>query len=357
MGIPIGPDTSLALAELILSAIDARFASSMAKHSTGGGLPALRMIDDFEYYARTRDEAEDALLAWELAASHFELNINPTKTFIRELPYDLETPWAVTLSQFQFDRSSVATLQNDLVNFFSQAFELASRFKEDGVISRAISIATRNGLAADPRTSSTFMDLLLPAMIAEPSSLKYGYRSLGAVSAAGRTINRTVIQKTLNEIVRFHAPLEHGSEVAWAIFLLHQLSCKLESPVATNLANMEDNICLILLSEMVAEGLIDGAVPDMGKVIQRAEMSGVEADTDWLLAYESAAHRWTSGSQIQADTWLGPMLAAGVRFLDFSAMPAGSLLAREAGEGEEVLLDWDEDFHEEEDASEDFYAR
>ena len=66
MGIPIGPDTSLLIAEIVLGAIDAELARRRIIHG-------FRYIDDYEFGFRTLSEAEEALAIFQEILNIYEL--------------------------------------------------------------------------------------------------------------------------------------------------------------------------------------------------------------------------------------------------------------------------------------------
>lgn len=117
MGIPIGPDTSLVIAELIMQRCDQELLTKLP------GLKGHRFIDDYELSFQTRTEAEDAFSILETCLSEYELALNPKKTRVLELPLPLEAPWATELKLFTF-RSSKSGQAADLSNYFSRAYSL-----------------------------------------------------------------------------------------------------------------------------------------------------------------------------------------------------------------------------------------
>ena len=280
------------------------------------------MIDDFEYYARSRSEAEDALLAWERAAAHFELLLNIDKTFIKELPYEFQFTWAITLSQYRFDISASARLRDDVINYFSLVFDLASAHRGDAIVSYAISRPIMQQLAANEWARALILDLLIPAMLSEPSTMPYALDLAQIAIAAGAVLNRPAFQNALNEIAHFHARLEHGYEVAWSLYLMHQLHLKLEPETAAEISRINDNMSLILLRQLITRGLLEAAAPDMSTAEGRVVEPDVFRDSDWLLAYEFAAQGWGSDVEIRKDPYLSDCLSAGVKFLDFAPAPA-----------------------------------
>ncbi len=74
IGIPIGPDTSRLIAELILSRIDLELAEKFPM------LEGIRYIDDYEFAFATRSKAEEVLSHLQHLLNEFELALNTNKT-------------------------------------------------------------------------------------------------------------------------------------------------------------------------------------------------------------------------------------------------------------------------------------
>jgi hypothetical protein len=79
-GIPVGPDTSFVLGEVILSTVDELTAREL-KSARG-----YRYYDDYEIAVGSRGEAEGALHRLQDVLATFGLQLNPAKTKILELP-------------------------------------------------------------------------------------------------------------------------------------------------------------------------------------------------------------------------------------------------------------------------------
>ena len=313
-GMPIGPDSSLAFAELVLAAVDIEMAAKIASH-WHTTLPALRITDDLEYFASSRTEAEDALLAWEMAAASFELQVSPAKTRTIELPTALTDHWPIALQQFT-SRSKPLQIANDLTAYVSIANEMAGRNSRSAVSGYAIQ--RTNSLPSvftEAAAWSVHFNLLLVSVIVAPADLRYLADVLQRAATAGLPLDKDALAGTLQEIVSYHAPLEHGAEVSWALFIMHEHAIPLSSANATKVAGMFDNVSLLLLQCLNAKGIVDGDRPDLSEAITRAESSGVACSSDWRLAYEMSARNWCNPAEMRNDPWLGPMLDAGVAFL------------------------------------------
>lgn len=91
MGIPIGPDTSFLLAEILLGSFDADLIQRL------GNRPGIRVMDAYEFPFDTYSEAEEGISSLQDQLAEFELNLNHRKTAILECPIPLYPPWLMEL--------------------------------------------------------------------------------------------------------------------------------------------------------------------------------------------------------------------------------------------------------------------
>jgi hypothetical protein len=112
VGIPIGPDTSRLLAEVLLSRIDIELADKVH------GLTGIRYIDDYEFSFATRSDAERTLSHIQHFLNEFELALNPSKTAILELPDYFDPRWTPPIRVFPFRIAGSTGQKNDLTAFF-----------------------------------------------------------------------------------------------------------------------------------------------------------------------------------------------------------------------------------------------
>jgi hypothetical protein len=130
-GIPIGPDSSLVIAELLAAAIDEELAQRVTP------LRAFRYYDDYELTFENRSRAEEALAHLQRILTSYELDLNPTKTAIRELPVASERSWILRIRDYEF--GTKRTTQQRIISFFDDVFELRAREAGSYVVGYAIS--------------------------------------------------------------------------------------------------------------------------------------------------------------------------------------------------------------------------
>src|SRR5262249_47002652 len=125
-GLPIGPDTSLAISEILLAEVDETLA---AKATINGGV---RFIDDIELSFKRLADAEAAVAALEALLNEFELQLNAAKTKIVKLPESLDASFATQLRPYI--PPEIGASRSHWTDYFNLAFNLATKYPADGVL-------------------------------------------------------------------------------------------------------------------------------------------------------------------------------------------------------------------------------
>ncbi len=161
-GIPIGPDTSFVIGEIIGSAMD-KSLQQRIPHIRGA-----RSMDDYYLYFPTLSHAERCIATLHEIAQEFELDINDTKTQIIPLPDALERRWKSDLRTLSI-RDQAGPQAFDLLTLFDRAFEHSKDFPSDSVLT----YAAKQTLGADIKSDNWELceSLLLRAALAEPTML------------------------------------------------------------------------------------------------------------------------------------------------------------------------------------------
>ena len=308
-GIPIGPDTSLVVAELVLSAVDAVLQQNAV-------LSGFRYVDDYELVFPTQSAAEEAMAAIQNTLNDFGLILNPRKTFIQELPRSLNNRWAIELSRFPVRGNDHPVAQrDDIVSLFSIAFDAFSTDSGSAALQYAIS-RVRN-VPLHKHAWPTFQNCLLNAATADASTLRWVLDAIVAPhKPAGHLVEKEAFADTCSSIIRRHAPQGHGSEVSWVLWGCLALDVTLNGSVSQLIGQMDDDVVALLAlqceeSEVLPAGSLNRQLWATSVAAPNA------ADSDhWLLAYEGHVKGWLPNPDLTTDPIFGPMLRAGVSFFD-----------------------------------------
>lgn len=311
IGIPIGPDTSLVIAEAILSSIDVQLSGTITRRG-------FRYIDDIACGFRTIAEAEETLGRLQHLIGDLQLQLNPRKTRIVELPSELEAPWVPHLRLFAFRSSTAGAQQTDLLSYFSRAFELAANHREEAIL--RYSVQRMRSVSIFENNWGLYESLLLQCLSVEPGTApavigelyKYHLRM---------PLDRTRVTESLQQLIEDHAPLRHGSEVVWALWGAICLGCTLDAKVVEKSLLASDPCVALCALHAKAKGLVVGPV-DVSP-LEALMHDGELTDTQWLLAYEANVKGWlpNKGGKdfVAAHKHFGPMKAAGVSFYEEAA--------------------------------------
>ena len=281
IGIPIGPDTSLVISEIVLSAIDVAFHRRMP-HVKG-----FRFVDDYEFGVLSYSMAEETLLLLQETLKDFELNLNFGKTRILELPVPLDPLWVSELRSFTF-RQTQRTQKSDLVHYFSKAFELAALNQDDFVLKYAI--ARLRGLRIDSANWDIVQDFLFQCLMCEPSTFLVTLERLMEAHQNGFPINLGQVDEAMNYQIAYNSPTGKTSEVAWALWALIFWSVPLNQLAADSVSRVEDSIVALLSLDAEIRGLIPSGLDHTLWESFMTEQDLVERQ--WLLAYEASVKNW-----------------------------------------------------------------
>jgi hypothetical protein len=275
VGIPVGPDTSLIIAEIIATSIDQQIEAA-------GITQGLRYVDDFHLYFRSRGDCEYAIAALHAAAGQYELDINDAKTLIEEVPDVSEPSWKNILRATPLNGANV--FAPDLLSYFNAAFQFSLVNPFDGVLKYAVS-RSAGFIVSD---FELYQSLLCRCMIAEPSCLP---DVLGILrkSKLNVMLSPKSLVLTIEELCRYHAPLQHGYEVAWALWFAIEFGLKLSREIAVSVSSVEDDSVALVALHARERTLLD---PDPS-IVWHSWLTKDQLNLEhWLAAYELSVKGW-----------------------------------------------------------------
>ena len=267
-------------------------------------LNGFRYLDDYEFGFSTYSEGEQVLADLQGELGAYELHLNPRKTSLSELPGALEHPWATELKAFRIEWGS-SRQKNDLVGYFSRAYELSRNYPDDSVLRFALGRMRRN-VVAQPNWP-LYESMLLHIMTVESGALSQVLDELIRYDQAGYQVNRLKLSDALHHIIRQHWSVNHGSEVAWAIWGCVLFGISLDDQTATQAASMDDSVVAILALDARSKGLIGHNV----NLTFWASMMTTQSlyEENWLLSYEANVKSWLPSTGVQDHVIVDPQFA------------------------------------------------
>lgn len=277
LGIPTGPDTSYLIAELITSRVD-----DSLKENLPSTITRFRYIDDFYFFCRTLSEAEIVLTQLTKSLNDFELELNPDKTKIVEMPVEFEPDWVSELREFKFSGFSKKQ-KIDIINYFNKAFAYSKKYPNDFVIKYAITRIKNKKFSKE--NWIIYENLLLQSVLSEPSVIKVVLEILLKYSNIDYSIRKNVVKATLYAI--FDANIIHGNtyEILWSLWVAKSLKIKVNADYANMLILMDDPLIALVINDMISQNLISSKI-DRSIWKQHESFEGLFSE-HWIYAYEA----------------------------------------------------------------------
>jgi hypothetical protein len=312
-GIPVGPDTSRIVAEILLAGVesDGRFAESIK------GMKAYRLLDDFVIGFDDELLAKKALAALRSALWTFNLQLNDDKSSVAHARTHFRDKW-----QLEFD--SIAILDRDTP-------------KQAGDIYRLIDLTLY--FCAEAKTAA-------PAHWAcrRLSSLKNVTKNLGVVldvmfrlardfpsctnHVAAFLINHQIecssadltkrISIWVKSMFREHLHHNHDFELAWCLLVNGVFRIAVDKDDLGTSGERPHSVVFAMLGMLQERGMLPVTLsnwdwrPDFKK--------GGILGKDWLPYYEAVRRKWTTDktmvSAVRSQPVLAKMLDNGVTFLE-----------------------------------------
>ncbi len=317
LGIPIGPDTSLVVAELLLCTADVELEKRL-KSTCSYPFKGFRYSDDSEFTFQNRADAESALSIIQQVISEFELSINPEKTKIVELPCSLDSTWVLELSEYKFSEDKLDQMR-DIVRYFDKAFELSSQFPKESVLKYAVARISSKLKNIHPDNWPLLESLLLQSLTIEPSTLRDSLFIIQDKQKDKYQINWDSLEEVLNFQILTHTPLGHSSEVAWAIWSAIVFNLPINKLAAESISKIEDSTVAILALDARRRGRIKEGLntTKWEQFLVEDELYGEQ----WLLSYEANRQGYLSVTEdyVAKDSWFSQLKDGRISFYDVNA--------------------------------------
>lgn len=308
-GIPIGPATSHILAEIIGVAIDLQICELLGRVPSG-----YRQVDDFFLCFDDYKGAEEGLAAIVQSISAFQLQPNDLKTRIVSLEDFEDENWAGVLDRLEIC-TDVKKQESDIQYYFEEVFSLQKRYSDESIIKYALIHVVH--FLIHEESWGLFESYLGRLATIYTNNLEIISETLLTYKSLGYPINESLVSRICNTIIVEHAPLEHHSEVAWALFLAREFDIKLSDTALQAVSKFRSSICGLLALDLRERGLtnkyLDTAIWDI-----ETTRSGLRGSC-WLYAYEAPLKGWITAAEnrhIENDKYFSVLKSLGVSFYD-----------------------------------------
>ncbi|MEC4049651.1 RNA-directed DNA polymerase [Flavobacterium sp. SUN046] len=286
LGIPIGPDTSLVVAEIIGCTLD----EMIQKKFNSSAVKGFRYIDDYYIYCENQSDSEKVFKYVQSIFTEFQLDINEEKTKISKSPFPFETDWSIELGSFTF-RKHPQSQQTDIERFVSVAFRYAKLNPKDSVLNFAITVL--KGIPLFEESWKLYQSFVLKIAITEPVTLPTVAQILVSHKAK---VEKLKVKSVVENIIKEHTPKGHHFEVSWALWICKEFEIKIPNNLAKLVFDSSDVVSILIALDLKKNGFINKPVSTSHLRIELTPESLME--DKWLLTYESILQGWIKSPKL-----------------------------------------------------------
>ena len=131
------------------------------------------------------------------------------------------------------------------------------------------------------------------------------------------------LRNAIESICAYHAPLQQGNEVAWALWLAKKMKVTISKVVGDRIAKLDDDVVALVTLDLNQLGLLETS----GFPKWRSHMTSMNLyDSHWLIAYEAHEQGWlpARSDYVGADNFFSILRDHGVRFYGAGFVPTAS---------------------------------
>ena len=282
MGIPIGPDTSFIIAEIIACHLDKHLEKKLKSKKID--FLGYRYYDDYALYFNSELDAQIGLSELKKILNDSELKINDEKTVISRTQNELEKPWALAIKSFYF-RPSENDQKDDIWNYFSISFRYAQENPKDSVLKLALN--KFNFVRIEEENWNYFESLLFRLGLIETSSLNKIAKLLITYK---KLVSKKRLKEFCFEIIKRNYENQHDFELTWSLWILNEFKIQPTKEIYE----------MVFKSKSVTATIIGLDLFQQNNRIKKFDFSTIIElittenlnNKEWLLAYETVYKDW-----------------------------------------------------------------
>ena len=295
-GLPIGPDVTFIIAEMILAHIDILVNEALNKNNCEG-VRWIRRVDDCEFACDTKEQANKVLAIVQSILNNFELELNNHKTQISNLPQSIISEEIEDICEHEI--SSNEQNRKKILNYFNVVFNAFKKNNTKGVLKYAVKSIKQDDLKGNNK--NLFISFICQCIVLEEGVSESALVKIANLLKENLLDNKEkeIIKSSLYNVISNHSEQKHTSEVVWALWGLLLLEEQIQDNILNLLCNMEDCFVYLMLLDFASKDLIDK------EKIEKSVIKFLQKDKEyfigknWLLLYEIIKKEWINPEKYQ----------------------------------------------------------
>ena len=307
IGLPVGPDCSRLIAEVIASGIDLELSKAIGTSSRD----ASRYIDDYTISGQGNVSGESLIAALRQAAAVFELELNNEKSAIFSTSTRTDGGWKQEVRSY-VPRETMD--ESQLLLFFYRVGRICKSHPGINVEKYALQNARVAFIRAEGWKK--IQSHLIAAYRRNASLIPFLVEILILRQAERGDIDKTSLIEFLAHRIPSLAENNRTGEIAWLLFLAIRVGIHQRASDLAPLFEQDNSMIALLVAAYVGRGLVQGNV-DFSRWNRALNSDGLRSGM-WLFAYETVGlgiNPNDSTAFIEQDEYFSLLFKRGVRFL------------------------------------------
>ncbi len=287
VGIPIGPDTSRVISELVAVEIEAELQKTLPDWTRR----SVRYVDDIIIGIDETESEFDILSKLSAALYEYELELNAGKTRLYGLGFPHSPEWIHFIRSFSLGKSK-ARQRDDLDSYFEHSLYLSDENPQENVLLFACKRACSLNLDLD--NQGHLVRWLLYCCRRAPSCLRFVAEFLSETQPVDMLTSTIVKDFILQQIPR-KAEFAHTEELSWLLFWAREIGLIIPHEIINACAHVRSSVVSLIALDIRNKGNISGNLEE-GFWRSFCNDDGLKSEM-WLLSYEASRRQWWASTQ------------------------------------------------------------
>jgi hypothetical protein len=313
IGIPVGPDTSRIISEIILSIVDQVVNTGLRDRKHSG----FRYIDDMFFCFDNERDAQAGLGLISAALRDFELDFNSSKTEIKPAIQFNEEIWPQLVSRLRISGGG-SEQRRSMVAFFTSVIDIAQQYENESIANYALKLSAKTA-RIEEENWELYEAFLIRLAREHTNTIDVVCKIFCTYAALGYTLTDHVTD-FVNNLICDHSPANNHFEVAWALWVARSLNFSIREEAAIHLSNLKNSVCALLSLYLLQRGAIpSGLRTDLW--LEGATGKDLYGSR-WLLIYEGVVQEWLGDRHtiiVDSDPFFAVLKSHKVKFFDINA--------------------------------------
>lgn len=308
IGLPVGPDTSRLIAEVIASAMDVKITKQLGLTTRD----ASRYVDDYTIAVEPNLSGDGVISAVRQAAASFELELNNDKSKMQSTSLRPPTGWKQTALAHvpKTDRST-----NNFLRFFYEVGRICSEHPDLNVEKFAFQNARSSFVNAE--NWKGIQSHLINAYCRNSTLVSFVVEVLILRQVEHQDVDAKGLRVFLERRLSGLARENRSGEIIWLLLLVLRIEINISAEKIAPVFELENSMVALMVTFACARGFIQGQV-DHSIWNNSLTSKGLHSQM-WLYAYESVRNGTNPNADrtfIEKNPFFAPLLRKNIQFFE-----------------------------------------